>query len=794
MVTRVRLSVRDFALPSPLTGSIESDSGYYESGQVGIEIHSVIQEMRHTAYPMTYESEVKIGGVFLRDEFEFVVEGRMDGVFKHRSTPKIEEIKSTFSLHDLANRLKNDEKAHPYRLQLLTYGYLYQKQYEVKPDLSFLLVSSRNRETSDLTVNFDEDGYSEWLDRRLGELVAQAKIGLKRMQRRKKISSHLPFPFPSPRKGQMELISEIQKGILERNKMLIQAPTGLGKTVGVLYPILKEALERGRSVIYATPKNSQHRVAEDAVEKFQDHGAKLKSITFTAKQKLCLKAEPLCNPQYCEYAKDYYDKLSESKLVEQLSKKRKLVAQSFLDLGLKYQICPFELQLEAVAEADVVICDYNYVFAKGSALKRARELDVGGEGKRSLVMDEVHNLPGRAMSYYSPELTVFTLERMSTEMAFLAKRFAREGQELVSECIEIIQKFRPKDLAKSVAISMDPEPFYEQDAKLRAFLVRYLESDLEIQSKDPVLGLCFYWGGFTEMLEFVSGSARPEFFSLYLKEGGVKIGCADASEMLRSTYSEFENVVGFSATLKPFDYYAKLSGLEGESLRTAEFESPFNSEMRKIILIPQVSTRYQDRDRNYLKIAQIISRVTALKSGNYLAFFPSFDFLKKVSQVVSIPEGYRLFLQERNTPLSQVEDILHLLRSEGPPTILFAVQGGVYSEGVDYPGSMAIGVFVVGPPLPTFDVEREKMREYYDNIFSKGFDYAYTFPAMAKAIQSAGRVIRTESDRGVIILLDPRFLEPSYSKSMPADWFQRTPKELVSTQILKDLEEFWAQS
>ena len=162
--------------------------------------------------------------------------------------------------------------------------------------------------------------------------------------------------------------------------------------------------------------------------------------------------------------------------------------------------------------------------------------------------------------------------------------------------------------------------------------------------------------------------------------------------------------------------------------------------------------------------------------------------------MVSIPEGYRLFLQERNTPLSQVEDILHLLRSEGPPTILFAVQGGVYSEGVDYPGSMAIGVFVVGPPLPTFDVEREKMREYYDNIFSKGFDYAYTFPAMAKAIQSAGRVIRTESDRGVIILLDPRFLEPSYSKSMPADWFQRTPKELVSTQILKDLEEFWAQS
>jgi DNA excision repair protein ERCC-2 len=172
-------------------------------------------------------------------------------------------------------------------------------------------------------------------------------------------------------------------------------------------------------------------------------------------------------------------------------------------------------------------------------------------------------------------------------------------------------------------------------------------------------------------------------------------------------------------------------------------------------------------------------------------FFPSFDFLKQVEAIVKIPQGYRFISQDRNTPASVIEDTLQHLKSPDVPVILFAVQGGVYSEGVDYPGDMAIGVFVVGPPLPTFDVEREKMREYYQRIFSAGFDYAYTYPAMAKAIQSAGRVIRNENDKGVIVLMDARFLETSYSKSMPADWFRASPRELVSSQIIKDLEHFW---
>ena len=802
MVTQVKLSVRDFALPSPLSGHIESDNGFFAGTEIGIEIHSELQEQRRKAYGDRYQSEVKIQGSFLRGDFEFQVEGRMDGIYdggsdsegKNNRVPKIEEIKSTFSLYNLYSRLKSDTGLHPYTLQLLTYGYFYEKKYNQKPGLAFCIVSSRDRETLDLPIKLEEEFYEKWLERRLAELEKQAISAVKRMNRRKKVAKNIIFPFQTPRFGQMELIQTIEAGLLEKVPMLLQAPTGLGKTVGVLYPTLKEALSRGRSVIYVTPKNSQHRVAEDAVERFQEQGAKIKSITFTAKSKLCLKPEPICKPEYCEYARDYYDKLAREKIPEQLSKKKNLNAKTFKALGEQHEVCPFELQLEGIAEADVVICDYNYVFSASSALKKAKEMEVGGEGKRSLVIDEAHNLPSRAMSYYSPELTLFGLKKFADSIGLLPKRYAKEGGELAHECAQIIEKLRPEGEKRSAVILISPEAFLAQDIKLRAFLNQYLESDIEIESRDPVLGLSYYWSEFTEMLEFMSGSGRPEFFTLYLKDGGVKVSCADASEMLKGTYSEFEQVIGFSATLKPFDYYARLSGLSHLPLKTAEFGSPFDSLKRKIFIIPQISTKYQNRNRNYARIADTISRMAAVKPGNHLVFFPSFDFLRHVSDLIKIPDGCTLLFQDRNSNATQIEETLEKLKAQSGFYLLFAVQGGVYSEGVDYPGDMAIGVFVVGPPLPTFDIEREKMREYYDKVFGSGFDYAYAYPAMAKAIQSAGRVIRRESDQGIIVLMDSRFLETSYSKSMPADWFDLHPKELVSTQILKDLQDFWDRS
>ena len=246
--------------------------------------------------------------------------------------------------------------------------------------------------------------------------------------------------------------------------------------------------------------------------------------------------------------------------------------------------------------------------------------------------------------------------------------------------------------------------------------------------------------------------------------------------------------------MKPFDFYSKLSGLEGEKLKVAEFASPYDASHRKLLVIPQISTKYRQREANYPKIAETIIRIASLKLGNYFVFFPSFRFLDRVLELVTDPKEFLILKQTRDMKLPEVEQILSTLRSQREPTLVFAVQGGAFSEGIDYPGEMLIGAFIVGPPLPLFDLAREEMRLYYERTFGKGLEYAYTYPAMAKAVQAAGRVIRSESDRGLIVLMDGRFLEKNYVGSMPNDWLDKESLPTVSRSILKDVSLFWDET
>jgi len=788
----ISIPVRDFALPAPRSGSIEAHSGYSRSAADGQEIHVRVQKQRAKNDPL-YQSEVLVSSLFERGGYSFRIDGRMDGIFRH-DLPKIEEIKTTFNIRELSHRLTDNPMDHPYCLQLQTYGYFFWREHHILPELSFHLVSSRNSDADNLEIVLDLRLYEQWLDLRLDELVAEAKLAEKRAARRRKVASNFVFPFENPRSGQIELMQTIEEFMKEKHPMLIQAPTGLGKTVGVLFPVLKEALGRGQRVVYVTPKNSQHSVAEDAVTRFQETGAKLKSLSITAKSKICLKNEPLCNPDYCEYARNYYGKIYEHGILDQLAKKRKLNARTFRDLGEQYQVCPFELQLDSAREVDIVICDYNYVFAPRSALGRMTDIGVDQTGKPNLVIDEAHNLPARAMDYYSPALSSVILEKMRDEIRKANARFRYEAEELLDGCLQAVAACQKGDSAKSHRIEPPMELFRDQHARLSTFLSRYLDSGVEIPNQDVILRLCYYWAEFTETLEFVGDPDRQEFFTAFYPHptgGTVKITCCDASAMLKECYKEYDQIVGFSATLKPFDYYVRLSALDSGRVKTAEFESPFPSDLRKLLIIPQISTRYSHRERNYHKIADAVQRITALRSGNYFVFLPSFEFLERVAALFKPPQGFTVLRQERGMKAAGIEEIVENLRTLSVPTIVFAVQGGSFSEGMDYAGEMVIGAFVVGPPLPTFDLEREQMRAYYQRSYGAGFDYAYTIPAMAKAIQAAGRVIRSETDRGIVILMDGRFLEPGYSRAMPADWFDSDAAELVSDRILSDVAEFW---
>jgi DNA excision repair protein ERCC-2 len=692
--------LREFALPIPRTGSIEVHSGYGRAAAEGQEIHSRVQKQRAKADPL-YRAEVPISGQFDRNDYRFRIDGRMDGIF-HHDQPLIEEIKSAYHVRELTQRLAGTSLSHPYALQLLTYGYLYWLDHQVCPRLSFHLVSTRSGTSEDLPMVLNIPEYENWLAMRLDELVLDAKAAEQRAARRRNLVNGFSFPFARPRPGQLELMQTVQQGMTDGQAMLIQAPTGLGKTVAVLYPVLKEALGRGQKVVYVTPKNSQHAVAEDCVSRFHESGTPIRSLAITAKGKICFKDEPLCNPAYCEYARDYYTKLHANSIQEILARKRKLTRRTFRKLGEQYQVCPFELQFDGAAAADVIICDYNYVFAPRSSSGRLADSGIGQDGKANLVIDEAHNLPARGMDNYSATLAADMLEQLRAAIRLVPSRFRREAEELLNSSLHVVQT--------CCALGSGPmkiEPpvarFQAQDGLLRSFLSRYLEAEQDLEPDDPILRLCSCWGGFTEVLELVANPERQEFFATFHPHqagGTLRVTCCDASLMLHECYADFEQVVGFSATLKPFSYYARLSGLDTSLVKTAEFHSPFPREKRKLLVIPQVSTRYSQRERHYARIAEAIERIIPLQRGNYLVFFPGFQFLTRVHELFEPPAGFSVLIQERDMKLGQVEVILDQLRSQAVPTIVFAVQGGSFSEGIDYAGEMVIGAFVVGPPLP----------------------------------------------------------------------------------------------
>lgn len=783
----VFLAITDFALPVPRQGHIESHSGYGPLPEVGSDLHRLIQSER-MAEEKSYESEVRVQHTFTSKKNRYHVAGRIDGLFS--KIPKIEEIKTTYNLTDLVDRLQKSEW-HPYRLQAQTYAYLYWLKTGRVAETVIHVVSARTGEGVDVDVLFNPIQYEIWLQERLNELDLEVQLFDKTLRRRKLAHRALTFPFPEPREGQEALMKTIDDSIAEKKFLMLQAPTGLGKTVGVLLPMLRDSLSRGEKLIYVTPKNSQHEIAEDAVERLQSCGPKIKSLTIAAKSKMCFKAETICNPTYCEFARDYYAKVEQAKLKEKLLKKKRLTRKTFRRLGDEFEVCPFELQFEAIENTDVVICDYNYVFSPRNSVGRIAQTKLQRKKtKPNLIIDEAHNLPQRALDYFSPSISSVELGSWREEVLRLPTSFANTTERLLDRAIKLVDSIGSATDGPSKVI-VEPGAFLDLDVELRLLLNRYLESDVEILPRDVVLRLCDRWSEFTAALQLEG----PEFSttSRPLARGyALRVNCCDASKALEEAYESFHRVVAFSATLKPFDYYLKLSGINSAETHCAEFGSPFPPSNRKLLVIPQISTKYSARERNYGKIRDCIERIVNLKPGNYFVFFPSFDFMERVFHLVELPQ-FQMLKQEREMKLPAIKEVLAVLHSRRYPTIVFAVQGGVFSEGVDYPGESLIGALIVGPALPSYDLEREILREYFEKKFGSGFDYAYTYPAMAKVIQSAGRVIRSPTDRGLIVLMDQRFVQSSYVETMPKDWISGEIDALVSKSLLSDINQFWSE-
>ena len=758
---------------------------------LGMEIHQSIQSER-AENSDTYRAEVPVFHSFVHGKWTIEVSGRVDGVDFEGGTVICEEIKSTWSPRRLMRAIESNP-LHPYSLQASLYAYIYSLNHKRKAIPRLLVVSAMERSVEVWEGGLNDDDMPKWLEERFEILIAQEVLRQKFVKARRKMAAEVEFPFATPRAGQVDLSAAVAKVVAIRGRLMVQAPTGLGKSVGVLYPVLKDALERGSKVIYTTPKNSQHTVAEEACNQWRKAGVKISSVTVSAKAKICMKDEQKCNPDYCEFARDHYDKVAKSQLLEKLARKTEIDASLLREYAARYEVCPYELGMQAIARADVVICDYNYAFSPAGSIVERCHAGVNEKPKLNVIVDEAHNLYGRAMEYFSPSVTVSSALLARSEIHALPESVRVAAVSALDAAIGIISSFAVSRRDKSDAAIIQPtiQPFME----VQSLLTRIVSDCADLADKlafpdgeNPLQSFLWQWSTFTESLLTLT----DEYFCTYavvLDDEVLQIHCCNASVFLAERMKQFHSTIAFSATLKPFEFYARLTGFDVEKDQSIEFTSPFPSVNRKILVIPQVSTSYEKRSSNYGKIADAIQRIVSVKSGNYFVFFPSFDFMREVASLLSV-DGFEI---ERQSPGTTNDEARRRLQSFKRRTnmVVLAVQGGVYAEGVDLPGDQLIGSLIVGPAVPPFSLVREQMRRYYQKKFGSGFEYAYTYPAMSRVVQAAGRVIRTGTDRGIIVLFDKRFVEPQYTRCMPGDWFNSDVKELVSRTILADVRDFW---
>jgi DNA excision repair protein ERCC-2 len=680
--------------------------------------------------------------------------------------------------------------------------------------------------------------FREWVESRLDSLIDRLEEEEAARRSRRQAGERIGFPFPSLRPHQGELVEEV-RGALERGEhLLVSAPTGVGKTAAVLYAALRHAVPRGLKVFYVTAKTTQQRIVAETLARIALASASagasdglsappFRSIVLRAREKICPNLVEAgfihCHEDFCPYAREYAAKVEASGALKRLLSSAVALPEAALEIGIESQACPFELSLDGSLAADLVVGDYNYVFDPESYLRRFFQ------DRRSrdaiLIIDEAHNLYGRGRESYSPRIA-------RREVAALARwaRGADAGGEsgppvssgnsraLAAWCRRLdgllasLSGYGRDELGDPpiYGVELDPAVLRELTEELdlirtRELIVRKGERGAPRsgarwaagRSTGPLdlLGdFAGRWARFTAALEALEGAP---FLCLYDKSDPaghhLRVLCLDPGIPLSRRMGEFRSVIALSATLEPLSFHRDVLGFPAARTRMVAFPSPFPPENRKVLVWNRISTYFRSRDGSAAEVARLIEEIAAVEPGNYLACFSSYGYLNRVAVHLSPEARSRSVVQTPGMSEGERDQVLQALREPGSSRTVLAVQGGIFTEGVDYPGRMLLGAIVVGPclPAPTFD--EEQVRAHFEDRYQEGFEYAYLYPGMNRVIQSAGRVIRSETDVGVIVLLGERFSQSQYARLFPADWYRTTPRELVTGDLLGDLREFWSR-
>ena len=820
-----RVSVRSLVEFILREGDIDNRDGTTmdkEAMLKGSRIHRKIQKRMGS----NYHAEVLLSTTMFFEDMEIKVEGRADGIIEEADGFVIDEIKGV--LRDV-NSIHEPPEVH--LAQARCYGYIYAKDNQldsIKIQMTYCQLETEEIKRFIKMVTFSE--LEEWFLNLMNQYEKWARFAYQWRDKRNASIPKVDFPF-SYREGQKDLVTSVYRTIQRKKKLFIQAPTGVGKTLATVFPSVKAVGEGlGEKIFYLTAKTIARTVAQQAFDLLKKEGLIWKSLTITAKEKVCFYSETNCNPDYCIYAKGHYDRINDA-IYDMITSDREMKREDIEEQAIAHQVCPFELTLDLSLWADSVICDYNYVFDPNAYLKRF--FSAGSKGDYLFLIDEAHNLVERGREMYSATIykeDVMAIRRMVREASpklakslgecnkqLLALKKECEGWQLHESVSHIALKLmnvsmefdlmfekekkqgqvksgrrtvRGEDNEEGDEVELSSEDYEESD-RLRYSIGNKKEED----QKKKILEFYFQVRHFLGIHEL-----QDENYTIYTEHDidgrfKLKLYCINPATNLQRFLEQGNSTIFFSATLLPIHYYKKLLSVETEDYAIYA-KSIFPEENRKLLIGTDVSTKYTKRSpQMFREIASYILEVAKGKTGNYIAFFPSYKVMEEVCEIFTelamkedVPVEWVVQSQYMSEEAREI--FLENFEEEKENSLVgFCVMGGIFSEGIDLTEERLIGAIIVGTGLPQVCNEREILKQYFDGLNMPGFDYSYLYPGMNKVLQSAGRVIRTESDKGIVLLLDERFLQRQYQEVFPREW--QNYQVCRRSDLADHIDEFW---
>ncbi len=754
----IHISVRDLVEFVLSSGDIISAFVSMNKALAGTKAHQKIQKSR----PEGYHAEVTVSYLFETDDLHLQISGRIDGLWEKEEGVLIEEIKSTTSSLEMIE--VNNRSLH--WAQAKMYGYIYAIQNQISSiRIQLTYYQLDTHEIKELVQLFQITELTEFFYSIVNQYLAWARTIRDWQLVRDNAITEFAFPYEKYRHGQRSMAVSVYHSISREEVLFAQAPTGIGKTIAALFPALKTIPEgKTEKIFYLTARTSGRVIAENTLSSMKEKGLRCKSVTLTAKEKICFKPGCACNPEECEYAEGYYDR--EKAAATDLFLEDIMTREIICTYALKHRICPFEFTLFMTLWADVIIADYNYVFDPRVYLRRFFEIP---EDPYVFLVDEAHNLPDRARDMYSADM-------LEDEIRTLKQAIGKEPKNIVTALQRFIKLYRDtrKQMKEEVVNekwqTSLPEELLNAVNRFLVLAEKWLVQNIPTPWAKLLLEFYFRCLAILRTAEFFDDKYIT-YYEIQNRHLLIKLFCLDPSKLIAEALKRAKSTIYFSATLLPMDYYVSLlaAGLEPEILKLT---SPFPKDNLQLLIHKGIATNFKQRESTYDQVADAIQILTIHYPGNLLIFFPSYRYLKSIYEnLTEKDEMLNLQIQKSGMTETEKEAFLALFDENSKQFVIgMAVMGGIFGEGIDLLGDKLVGAVVVGVGLPQICLERERIREYFDTTNRMGFEYAYMYPGFNRVFQAAGRVIRSETDKGVVLLIDDRFAHLRYRRLFPSEW------------------------